>query len=121
MREIFIRGRVGSGKKYDSEKRKWDEQTTSILGYEPFQGTLNVGMSPKLNFKEVSRFKSVKPFKDFVAIQSIIENEIQAHCCYSIHRKAKQVISTFYIISNVKIRDKLNLSDGDLITIKLLV
>ena len=113
-----LKGYVGKGKGYDSNKREWHEGLEQLLGYSPFKGTLNVAIVPNLTVDEFSDGTSViTPFKDFVCLEGEIEG-VRAHMCYSLGRKSEK-INTFYVISSVKLRDKLKLEDRDKVKIKI--
>jgi CTP-dependent riboflavin kinase len=107
-----FRGKVGDGKKYDSQTRVWEEELVNVFGYKPFQGTLNIYVRPNLNEEELLKnYDVINPFPDFVCVEGSIK-DTQAHFCYSKKRK-HQVISTFYVISEFKLRDKLSVKNGN--------
>ena len=104
-------GKIGDGKGYDST-RVWDESLTEVFGYKPFEGTLNIYVRPSLDEKELlETYDVVNPFPDFVCVEGIFGN-VKSHFCYSKKRKHEEV-STFYVISEFKLRDKLNLKNGN--------
>ena len=117
MNKIKLTGYVGKGKGYDSS-RLWPENLNNILGYEPFQGTLNVAIRPILKEEEVKDLKAVQPFKDFVCFYGTI-NKVNAHFCYSLKRKNLDEINTFYVISDRKLREALNVNDKDTVSIEI--
>jgi CTP-dependent riboflavin kinase len=106
-----LTGKVGDGRGYD-KTRIWNESLNKVFGYKPFEGTLNIHVRPNLKEKELlDNYKIVRPFEDFVCIEGKLEN-VKSHFCYSTRRKNEK-ISTFYVISESKLRDHLNLKNKD--------
>ena len=114
---IKLTGYVGKGKGYDSS-RQWPDHLTEVFGYKPFEGTLNIAIRPKLTEPDVKDKDVVKPFNDFVCFSGTINN-VPAHFCYSLKRKDLNEINTFYVISEHKLRDKLNLKDKDTVIVEI--
>ena len=116
--ELF--GYVGKGKGYDGGERNWGDNPEKIFGYPPFKGTLNIAIRPTLSEEYVlSNCNVITPFKDFVCLEGKI-NGIKTHMCYSKKRK-EHIISTFYVISEIKLRDEFGFKDKDKIKIELKV
>jgi CTP-dependent riboflavin kinase len=114
-----LKGYVGQGKGYDSATRVWSDDLKDLLGYIPYKGTLNVAIRPVLDEAEVlSNYRVSEPFKDFVCLEGELEG-VKVHLCYSRRRKAPE-IATFYVISEIKLRDKLDLKDKDKVDIEIL-
>ena len=113
-----LTGWVGPGKGYDSETREWTDGVEQVLGYPPFRGTLNISVRPKLNEEEMlAQFPVIEPFADFICLEGEI-NGVRAHFCYSRFRENKE-ISTFYVISQYKLREHLNLNDKDKVQVDI--
>lgn len=103
-------GYVGKGRSYDS-KRNW-EGIEKILGYQPFEGTLNIAISPIMNENEVlEKFDCVNIFQDFTCIRGMIKGKL-AHFCYS-NLRSHEEISTLYVVCGNKLREEFRLKDGD--------
>lgn len=114
-----LKGYVGQGKGYDSATRVWSDDLKDVLGYVPYQGTLNVAIRPVLDEAEIlARYRVTEPFKDFICLEGELEG-VKVHLCYSRRRKAAE-IGTFYVISDIKLRDELNLNDKDKVEIEIL-
>lgn len=113
-----LNGWVGKGKGYDSETRVWTDNLKDVLGYTPFQGTLNISVRPILSEQELlSKCLTVEPFSDFVCVEGQL-NGVRAHFCYSRYRDGKD-ISTFYVISELKLREHFDLSDKDKVKVEI--
>ena len=110
-------GKIGPGRRYDSS-RIWDEGLIDVFGYKPFEGTLNIYVRPNLKEDDVlKKFNLINPFKDFICIEGSV-NGVKSYFCYSKNRKHKN-ISTFYVVSEFKLREKFNFKDAQWIDIEL--
>ena len=111
-------GFVGEGKKYDSEVREWNEELKDLFGFTPFEGTLNIAIRPIINEEKLLFNKNViTPFEDFNCLEGQI-NGYNAYFCYSKKRNHKD-ISTFYVISDVHLRSKLELENRKRVEIRI--
>ncbi len=120
MKFGLFKGFVGSGRKYDSEKRIWEDHVKDILGYEPYKGTLNIAVRPKLTEQELNEYVVPSPFKDFVCVLGTVNDKL-CHLCYSNKKADKNnEVSTFYVISDVQLRDTLNIQDKDKVDVRIL-
>lgn len=120
MKFGLFTGYVGSGRKYDSEKRVWENNLVNVLGYEPFKGTLNIAIRPKLTEDELKEYLVPSPTSDFVCVLGTVNGKL-CHLCYSNKKADKNnEVSTMYVISDVKLRDKLKLKDKDKVDVRIL-
>lgn len=120
MKFGLFKGYVGSGRKYDSEQRVWNNNLINVLGYEPFKGTLNIAIRPKLTEDELKEYLVPSPCSDFTCVLGTVKGKL-CHLCYS-NKKAdlNNEVSTFYVISDVKLRDELNIKDKDKVDVRIL-
>ena len=113
-----LKAYVGQGKGYDSATRLWGEHLKDIFGYVPFQGTLNVAIRPTLDEAELlAAYPVIEPFKDFICVAGEMQG-VKVHFCYSRRRKTEE-IGTFYVISELQLRDALGLTDKAQVEIEL--
>ena len=105
---------VGSGKKYDSEKRVWTG-SEEHFGFVPYPGTLNVAIRPVLGVSD--KDVTIQPFEDFVCYEGRYNGEL-IWLCYSKYRNTDD-ISTFYVVSEHRLRDKYDLQDKQKIKIRI--
>lgn len=104
----------------DFYKNSFDEK----CGFVPFPGTLNI-IIPKEYLEEINSIKDsceniIKPEGDFGAVK-YIEATLNGEIKGAIVFPAKTVHEENYLefIAPMKLRDKLNLKDGDIVTLEI--
>ena len=100
-------------------KNKFEEN----CGFIPFPGTLNI-IIPENKQDTINNIKDncnnlIKPNKDFGGVQYVkarLNDEITGAIIFP--EKTTHEINYLEFISKYKLRDKLNLKDGDMVTVK---
>ena len=123
-----IKGRVESGMgegRYYLSKIKYREQIEKIFGFEPYPGTLNV----RLSMEEMAKYRRFaershtiqgfvsegRTFGDVLALKA----EIEGIKCAVIIPKRSHYSDVIEIIAPLKLRDILDLNDGDELEIRV--
>ena len=126
--EPVIRGIVESGMgegRYYLSKREYAKQIEEIFGFRPYEGTLNLRLSPE----ELVNYRSFLPdakiihgfisegrtFGDVLGIPA----EIEGIECALITPKRTHYSDVVEIIAPVKLRDALSLKDGDEVKLRI--
>ena len=93
------------------------------LGFIPYPGTLNIIVDKK-NLEEINEIKNncknlIKPDEGFGAvkyIKAILENEIEGAIVFPAKTTHEENYLEF--IAEIKLRDELNLKDGDFVNLE---
>ena len=101
----------------------YKEKFEKKCGFTPFPGTLNI-IIPKSKQNTINTIKDncnniIKPNKDFGGVKYVkatLNNEIEGAIIFP--EKTTHEIHYLEFISKDKLREKLNLKDGDIVTIK---
>ena len=130
-RSVTIQGRVftglGEGAYYVSLEG-YRRQFRSKLGFDPFPGTLNIQL---LNEADISEFQLLKATIG-LEIQGFVNGDrsFGPVACYSVTVNGQRIAAILLIerthhhpdvvevIAPINLREKLNLSDGDIVTLK---
>lgn len=128
---VTLTGKVSSGKKegkFFLSKKKYKEQIMDLFGIDPKEGTLNL----ELNEHDLNKFRSIRKkggakiegfeengdeFGDVIAFDAKIDD---IKCAVLIPERS-EYNKILEIISNYRLRDELDLKDGDILTIELYV
>lgn len=115
MKEYFknYEGIVKSGYGYD-QKRNWN-MAKKIFQFNPFFGSLNILIKGKIILTKTQ--KRINPFEDWSCIAGKINEEDVWFCFDS--KKERTELQSVFVVSQYKLRDKLNLKDGDRVNIKI--
>lgn len=126
--EPVIKGRVEGGMgegRYYLSKKGYIEQIERIFGFEPYPGTLNV----RLSMEEMAKYRRFaehmqiihgfisegRTFGDVLGLKA----EVGGIMCVIITPKRSHYSDVIEVIAPVKLRDALDLNDGDEVEIKV--
>ncbi len=131
--KIIIKGKVVSGMlegQYYIGKKGYAEKIKSVTGFDPYPGTLNIKLKTidDRGYKEqLSSMKGleVKGFegeeRTFGALKCFICRINGVECAVVIPERSHYGSGTLEIVSKHNLREKLGLSDGDDITVEVLI
>ena len=109
-------GRVTNGKGIDSKRKDWDI-VKDYFGNKIFKGTLNVKLNKRFETKKLSC--EFKIFDWFGVTKGLFIYKNVTKQVYIGYNFNSNYVFTFFIISDVKLRDELKLEDGDTVEVIL--
>lgn len=130
---IFISGEVTSGMgegKYYISRSEYMNQFKEKLDFEPYSGTLNIKLITEEDLKlkkALSEFEGItidgfvhetRTFGDARCFMCEIEGR---ECAVILPIRTHHTLTTLEVIAPEKLRDNLQLKDGDIITLKIFI
>jgi riboflavin kinase len=122
-----IEGIVISGTKkgsYFIAQKIYSEQFKDKLGFKPFPGTLNIQLREenlaqiaKIPKEEIGTIEGKEDFGDVKFIKAVLNDEINGALVFPVKTEHPQDILEF--VANENLRKRLNLKDGDLVTLEI--
>jgi riboflavin kinase, archaea type len=115
----------GTGKgSYFISQKVYSEQFHEKLGFNPFPGTFNIQINEdnlaqiaQIPAEEMGTVEGEEEFGDVKYIKAKLNEEINGALVFPVKTQHPQDILEF--IASEKLREKLNLTDGDLVTLDI--
>ena len=114
--KMTYKGFIKTGHGYDSKRENWDE-VKDLFGGLMFNGTLNVKLYEEVKLDSVDYdFEVFDFFRVKKGVLKFNNVEKEVYVCFKFNIP---VFPTFFIVSDVKLRDELKLEDGDTVEVIL--